>query len=163
MIKFRGTVIAILAAAALTCVALAMARAEKPAPAIPHDPMVFLAPNEMRTTGVNVVRLVDTAEMEYKRTHGGYVTWDELYRSGLIAKDQKRWQQFNDLELAAGSQVVPGWTLALIPSADGQSYELSLRNLGDRCQFSFFSDQRGVIYEGSAIGCLRAEIVPAHQ
>lgn len=165
MNKPRGIVVAILCAGALTCAALAVAQAQKPAPVPPRDRMAgmaLIAPNDSRMIGVSAVRLINTAEMEYKHAHGGYATWDELYRSGLIANDQKRWQQFNGLELAAGPEVVAGWTLALIPSADGQSYELSLRNLGDKCQFSFFSDQRGLIFQGNVIDCA-AGIVPASQ
>jgi len=162
MNNLRRTIIAIFATGALTCAALAMAQAGKPVPAIPHDPMVLQAPNETGATGVNVVRLINTAEMEYKRAHGGYAKWDELYRSGIIASDQKRGPQFSGVQLAAGPEVVPGWTLALIPSADGQTYELSLRNLGDKCQVSFFSDQRGLIYEGKVIGCAAVEAIPAH-
>src|SRR5487761_205515 len=161
MNRLRGTVIAIFAAGALTCAALAMAQAGKPAPAIRHDPMVFQAPNETLATGVNVVRLINTAEMEYKRAQGSYATWDVLFRSGLISDLQKR-PFFGGVHLAAGPEAVPGWTLALIPSAEGQSYELSLRNLGDKCQFSFFSDQRGLIYEGQVIGCEAVEAIPAH-
>ncbi len=160
MNKFRGTILAIFVAGALTCAALAMAQAGKPAPAIPHDPTVLQAPNAVRTTGVNVVRLINTAEMEYRHAQGRYATWAELYRSGSIANGQKRWPLFSGLQPAAGPEVVPGWTLALIPSADGQTYELSLRNLGDKCQFSFFSDQRGLIYQGQVIGCEAAEAVP---
>ncbi|MGH9865567.1 MAG: hypothetical protein ACRD4H_09165, partial [Candidatus Acidiferrales bacterium] len=106
--------------------------------------------------------LINTAQGEYKSAHGGYATWNELYRSGIITSDQKRWEQFNNLELSAGPEVVRGWTLAMITSGDNQSYELSLRNLSDKCQFSFFSDQRGLIYQGNVIGC-DAGIVPASQ
>lgn len=80
MNKLRGTAIAILAAGALACAALAMAQARESAPTVPHDPMVFQAPSAVRTTGVNVVRLINTAEAEYKGAHGGYASWPELYR-----------------------------------------------------------------------------------
>lgn len=162
MNRLRGTVIATLAAGALACTALAMAQAREPAPAVPHDPMVFQAPNAVRTTGVNVVRLINTAEVEYKNAHGSYATWSELYRSGLIAKHEKQGLMFGNLNLSGGPEVVPGWTLAMIVAADGQSYELSLRNLEDKCQFSFFSDQRGLIYEGNVIGCETAQAILVH-
>jgi hypothetical protein len=49
---------------------------------------------------------------------------------------------------------VPGWLLTVIVSHDGKSYQLSLRNLGDkRCRFSLFSDESGLIYQGNVIGC----------
>jgi hypothetical protein len=163
MNKLRGTATAILAAAALACTALAMAQSAERPPAVPHDPMVFQAPNAVRTTGVNVVRLINTAEAEYKSAHGGYATWSELYRSGIISKHEKPGLMFGNLNLSEGPEVVPGWTLAMIVAADGQSYELSLHNLADKCGFSFFSDERGLIYEGSVIGCETAQAIPVHQ
>ncbi|HEV2313814.1 MAG TPA: hypothetical protein VGR94_00790 [Candidatus Acidoferrales bacterium] len=163
MNRLRGTAIAILAAGALACAALAVAQSGEPAPAVPHDPMVFQAPNAVRTTGVNVVRLINTAEAEYKSAHSGYATWPELYRSGIIAKHEKARLMFGNLNLSEGPEVVPGWTLAMIVAADGQSYELALRNLPDKCQFSFFSDQRGLIYEGNVIGCETAQAILVHQ
>ena len=162
MNKLRGTVVAILAAGALACAALAMAQSREPAPAVPHDPMVFQAPNPARSTGVNVVRLINTAEAEYNSMHSGYATWSELYRSGIIAKHEKQGLMFGDLNLSEGPEVVPGWTLAMIVAANGQNYELSLRDLKDKCQFSFFSDQRGVIYEGNVIGCETAQAILVH-
>lgn len=168
MTKLRGIVIAILAAGALACAALAMAQATKQAPPA-REPSgqlkryaAIIQPDDMRTTGVNVVRLINTAEMEYKRAHSGYATWPELYRSGIIAKHEKPGLMFGNLNLSEGPEVVPGWTLAMIVAADGQSYELSLRNLPDKCQFSFFSDQGGLIFQGNVIGC-EAGMVPATQ
>lgn len=163
MNKLRGTVIAILAAGTLAGAALAMAQSREPAPAIPRDPMVFQAPNPVRATGVNAVRLINTAEAEYKSAHGGYATWSELYRSGIITKHEKPGLMFGNLNLSEGPEVVPGWTLAMIVAADSQSYELSLHNLADKCGFSFFSDQRGLIYEGNVIGCETAQVIPAHR
>lgn len=69
---------------------------------------------------------------------------------------------FGNLNLSQGPEVVPGWTLAMIVAADGQSYELSLHKLGDKCGFSFFSDQRGVIYEGNVIGCETTQAILVH-
>lgn len=162
MNKLRGTAIAILAAGALACAALTMAQAGKSTPPIPHDPMVFQAPDVARTRGVNVVRLINTAEAEYKSAHGGYAAWPELYRSGIIAEHEKPGLMFGNLNLSEGPEVVPGWSLAMIVAADGESYELSLRNLKDKCQFSFFSDERGLIYEGNVIGCETAQAILVH-
>lgn len=163
MNKLRGAAIAILAAGALACAALTMAQAIKQAPPAsePYRQLepdaAIIQPNEARATAVNVVREINTAEVEHSAWHGTYASWNELHSA---RDEQKRWQR---LQLSAGPEIVPGWTLSLVASADGKSFELSLRNLADKCGFSFFSDQRGVIYEGSAIGCARVEIAPAHQ
>ncbi|HVA16572.1 MAG TPA: hypothetical protein VMV59_02550 [Candidatus Dormibacteraeota bacterium] len=163
MTKLRGTIVAMFAAGALACAALAMAQAQKPAPPAsePYRPLkrdaAIIQPNDARATAVNVVREINTAEVEHSAWHGTYASWNELYSA---TDEQKRWQR---LQLSAGPEIVPGWTLSLVASADGKSFELSLRSLADKCGFSFFSDQRGVIYEGSAIGCAKVEVVPAHR
>jgi hypothetical protein len=69
---------------------------------------------------------------------------------------------FGNLNLSEGPEVAPGWTLAMIVAADDQSYELSLHNLPDKCGFSFFSDQRGLIYEGNVIGCETTQTILVH-
>lgn len=163
MNKLRGTAIAILAAGALACAALAMAQAVKPLPPVndPYRPLkrdaAIIQANDARTTAVNVVREINTAEVEHSAWHGTYASWNELYSA---RDEQKRWQR---LQLSAGPEIVRGWALSLVASADGKSFELSLRSLADKCGFSFFSDQGGVIYEGSAVRCARVEIVPVHQ
>jgi hypothetical protein len=163
MDKLRGTAIAILAAGVLACAASAMAQAIKQAPPAsePYRPLkrdaAVIQPNDARATAVNVVREINTAEVEHSAWHGTYASWNELYS---VPEEQKRWQR---LQLSAGPEIVPGWTLSLVASADGKNFELSLRSLADKCGFSFFSDQGGVIYEGSAVRCARVEMVPAHQ
>ncbi|MGB7229056.1 MAG: hypothetical protein WBD26_15020, partial [Candidatus Acidiferrales bacterium] len=69
---------------------------------------------------------------------------------------QKNWQP---LHLSVGPEVVPGWELSLVAAADGQSFQLSVRNLADPCRLSFFSDQNGIIYEGGALNC-SVQLVP---
>ena len=168
MIKLRGTAIAILVAGALACAAPAMAQAIKQAPPArePYRQLkrdaAILRPSDERAIGVDVVRLINTAEAEHKSAHGGYAAWPELYRSGIIAKHEKQGTMFGNLNLSEGPEVVPGWTLAMIVAADGQRYELSLHNSADRCGFSFFSDQRGLIYQGNVIGCETAQAILVH-
>lgn len=108
---------------------------------------------DSRQTGVNIVRLINTAEMNYKHAHGNYATWDELFRSGVISEREKPATPFQGLRLTGGPEVVPGWALNLVTTAKGQAYALSLRHLTDTCGFSFFSDEHGIIYQGGVIDC----------
>lgn len=109
---------------------------------------------DSRVIGIDVVRSIETAEVEHKEWHGSYASWDELYRA---PDEQRRWQH---LQLSAGPEVVPGWRLKLVAAADGEHFELSLHNVADKCGFSFFSDEHGVIYQGGAIDC-SIELKPA--
>ncbi len=156
MNRMRAVAVAMVAFVVLACSILAIAQQQKTAP-----PRNTLAPlqavetsRDSRLTGVSVVRLINTAELDYKYGHGGYATWDELFRSGAVSAHEKPGTQFQSRSLSAGPEVVPGWNLAVVVSSDRRNYELALRSVDDKqCRFSFFSDDSGVIYEGNVIGC----------
>lgn len=114
-------------------------------------------------TGLNVVRLINKAEGDYRRENGAYATSGELLLYGVT---QVRGPlltpsaHFQRTQLSAGPEVVPGWNLSLVVSADRHNYELTLRRVDDKqCRFSFFSDDSGQIYEGGAISC-SVEVAP---
>lgn len=151
---------AILVGTTLACVALAATQTQRTQP-----PRVnaaddqgydgaFETTRDSRLVGVNVVRLINTAEADYKNAHGSFAGWDELYGSSAITTAQRSWPSTNGLTLASGPEVVKGWFLMLMVSRDGKAYQLSLHNLSDKqCRFSLFSDQSGLIYQGNVIGC----------
>lgn len=143
---------AILVGAILICGTLATAKAQLRQEV--YRPGAFETVRESRLIGVSVVRLINTAEQDYRDAHGRFATWDELNRSGALAGARKRSPEPKGLALSTGPEVVPGWMLAIIVSHDGKTYQLSLRNVGDReCRFSFFSDPSGLVYQGSVVGC----------
>lgn len=150
---------AVLVGTTLACVGLAWAqtqRVQRPRINAADDQGydgAFETARDSRLVGVNVVRLINTAEADYKDAHGSYVGWDELYRSGAITTAQSSWPG-TKLTLASGPEVVKGWFLMVMVSRDGKAYQLSLRNLADtQCRFSLFSDQSGLVYQGNVIGC----------
>ena len=149
MNRMRAVAVGILASSALACGALVVAQQQSD---IQH-PQAIETSRQSRLTGVNVVRLINTAEMDYKYAHGKYATWDELFRSGAISDRERPATKFQGLKLSLGPEVVPGWALSLVTAAEGQNYELSLKNSADACGFAFFSDQSGLIYQGGVIGC----------
>jgi hypothetical protein len=134
---------------------------------------------EERAKAVSFVRLINTAENWYNRgvntktgaieAHGRYASWDELNNSGALktVQDQFRSQAsgarvslrssvqraaVKDLQVSAGPEVMPGYRLDLLLSVDRQSYSLALHDTRDGDGlFSLFSDQRGIIYSGSAL------------
>jgi hypothetical protein len=139
----------ILAAAILTCVTLAIAQVRRP----PLDrPGAFETVRDSRLIGAHVVRLINTAELDYSDAHGSFAEWNALYRSGAVVAAEKRSSEGTGL--GPGPEVVPGWFLSIVVSPDGKSYQLSLRNIDDKqCRFSFFSDASGLIYQGNVIDC----------
>lgn len=155
MNRMRAVTIGIVASSAFVCAALVTAQQQQTAP--PRNDLAGVqaveTSRDSRVIGVAAVRTIETAEVEHKAWHGAYASWDELYRA---PDEQKRWER---LHLSAGPEIVPGWELRLVASADGKHFELSLSNASDECAVSFFSDERGMIYQGVALGC-SAELVP---
>ena len=108
------------------------------------------------THAVNVVRLLNTAEVYAHRAQARYVSFPELVSSGALNEAAKMNQDLNsalaDLDLNKGAGV-RGFDLAIVVSSDGGTYKVSLTSKGD-CVAAYFSDERGIIYTGRPIGCL---------
>ena len=139
-----------LAATMLICVTLAIAQVQR----LVERPGAVETVRDSRLIGAHVVRLINTVELEYRQTHSSFADWTELYQSGAIAAAETRSPEATGLAFKPGPEVIPGWSLAIVVSRDGKSYQLSLRNVDDKqCRFSFFSDPSGIIYQGNVIGC----------
>ena len=115
---------------------------------------------EERAKAVNVVRLINTAEMSYSMgtkkdatdAHGHYASWAELYRSGVLKAVQDKWAMFKDLQVSASPELMPGFHLDLLVSADGKSYSIALHDTKDGDGlFTVFSDRNGIIFLGSPL------------
>jgi hypothetical protein len=119
------------------------------------------SPNEeQRAKAVNVVRLINTAELSYSNgtkkdgsdAHGHYASWDELYKSGILKTVQDQWPMVKDLKVSASPELMPGYQLDLLVSANGKSYSIALHDKRDGDGlFSVFSDQNGIIFLGSPL------------
>jgi len=116
--------------------------------------------HEERARAVNLVRLINTAEQRYNGgtgkgatdAHGRYASWDELFKSGILKTVQDQWAMVKDLQVSASAEVMQGYHLDLLVSADGKSYSVALHDTreGDGL-FSVFSDQNGLIFLGSPL------------
>ena len=115
-----------------------------------------------RAKAVNAVRLINTAELRYLQgtkpksdaieAHNRYASWDELYKSGALKVVQGEWAAVKDVDLSAGPEVLPGYHLDLVVSADGKAYALALHdNKPGDGHFAVFSDQNGLIFTGAPI------------
>ncbi|HEX5411278.1 MAG TPA: hypothetical protein VFZ27_05405 [Terriglobia bacterium] len=117
-------------------------------------------------TAVNIVRAINTAEVVTCRSKGGnqdrsahFLPWNGLRNAPCLKKAQshywgKRFGDVSSLSFSPGPEISRGLLLHLVVSADGQHYNVWLGQRPEvHCGFVFFSDERGVIYEGKAIGC----------
>jgi beta-lactamase regulating signal transducer with metallopeptidase domain len=106
---------------------------------------------------VNVVRLINTAEADYKMKMGKYASWQDLLDSPTFQETLNRTQNVYHLEksaLASGPEIIPGYQLRLVVSPAGDDYILSLEEAPfEDCSIFFYSDDRGIIQEGKNIGC----------
>jgi hypothetical protein len=98
------------------------------------------------------VKTIVTADVVYTSSHGSFASWDDLYQSADV---RKSWEP---LHISAGPEVVPGWKLSLVASGDGQSFQIALLNIANKCWLSVFRSQDGRIYEGGSVDCV--QLVP---
>jgi uncharacterized protein involved in copper resistance len=108
---------------------------------------------------VNLLRAINTAEMDYKNKHGVYASKDALLASDEFTGKGMAWAAKNDPQLANahvsnGPEVLPGWSLRLNLAADGNGYVVLLEDITDKsCAYAAVTDERGVIRQSKTIGC----------
>lgn len=121
-----------------------------------HTPQTQ-ASNPMLTPlekAVEVVRVINAAEYDYRTDHDRFGSWDEVYASGAVTNLQQTWPRMKDLSIASGPEVIPGFRLTLLVDNDRSAYSLSLHEMKSHgCGLSVFSDQSGLIYEGTIVDC----------
>jgi len=129
------------------------AQGPKTAPGIPDRE------RERRSLAVNIVRAINTAEANYKKSNGVYATWDMLLGHGDFSESGTKWapESFPTVAHAMygpGPEIVPGWKLRLNLSKNGVSYDLILEDVTDpKCGYAVVSDDRGVVRQGKSVDC----------
>jgi hypothetical protein len=155
MKSMRVTAIGLVVAGGLACSALLAGQQEagkQQAMAMPASP-----PPELQT-GISLVKTVVTAEIVYSTSHGSFVSWNELYQS---SNTQKLWQPSSEqpnspqLQISAGPEVIPGWTLSVLASPDGKAFQVWARNSANQCGLSVLSNESGLIYAGGYWNCVQ--------
>ncbi|HEV2489598.1 MAG TPA: hypothetical protein VGT03_07305 [Candidatus Acidoferrales bacterium] len=161
MTRFCGTLLVLSTASALTFAGVAFAQSGNPSRTPAVRPMAVERVQDSRMIAVSLVKFLNSAEADYKLKEGNFASWTELDSSAYFLAGKSRWAQTEGVPINSGPEIIPGWRLSLVRSADGASYQLMLQNVGDKeCMFSFFSDQSGLIYRGQVLDC-PAHVVPA--
>lgn len=114
--------------------------------------------DERRTFAVGLARAINTAEVNYKKNHDGYATWDNLQSNGDFSSGGTKWAgdstTLSHALYGPAPEVVPGWKLRLAVSADGKHYDLLLEDANDpKCQFAVITDERGLVRHAKSISC----------
>jgi hypothetical protein len=107
-----------------------------------------------REKAIEVVRVINAAEYDYRTDHGRFGPWNEVYASGAVTNLEQSWPRMKDLSIASGPEVIPNFHLTLLVAEEGGAYSLSLHEMQSHgCGLSVFSDQSGLIYQGTVIDC----------
>jgi hypothetical protein len=117
---------------------------------------------------IEVIRAINAAEYDYRNAHGRFGSWCAVYVAGwrtlgslgLRTRGENPVQTWRDLSIA-DAEVIPGYRLTLLVADDGTAYSVSLHDMGTHgCGPSVFSDQSGLIYQGTIIDCPQIVDVP---
>ena len=107
---------------------------------------------------VSVVRLFSAAEIDYFHTNSRYASLAELIKSKQLAQTAMASPEylpaFKGVNLQSDSEPVAGYVLGLIVGSDGRTFKLSLTQKSDKCGLGVFTDEKAILYEGSAINCV---------
>lgn len=116
-----------------------------------HGPNETPQENDRRMHALAVTRFVNTVEHRYKNTHGKFLPSSELQDAAIVGEmGLTDTYAHKNASFAAGTDVLQGFELSFTLGED--SYSFRVTDKMDPCGFSFFSDQRAVIFEGHAIG-----------
>jgi hypothetical protein len=117
-------------------------------------PSASEAEHAKRSLAISFLRVINTAELEYKMKHGPYASKDVLLASEEFKRRENRIEQLAKAALSNGPEVLPGWSLRLNVTADGTAYDLLLEDTTDKtCAYAAVTDERGIIRESRPIGC----------
>ena len=94
---------------------------------------------------VNAVRFLNTAEYSYKGKNGKFGELDALKSSEQWKTTAERFPMLNSSGLA------PGYDISLITDAAGNKYTISAKAIDNRCSTNFFSDEKGLIFQGTPL------------
>jgi hypothetical protein len=109
--------------------------------------------SQRRVMALFAVRIINTAELMQHSKSGKYVSLAELGNSPAMerfTKMQGAWSEtYKMMTFAPDKDIVPGFEARL--TTDGKSYSIIVIDITDPCNYSFFSDEKGVIYTGQPL------------
>jgi hypothetical protein len=110
-----------------------------------------------RQFAISLLRTINTAEVVDVQTYGSFSSWQTLlthnpaYFGKFIAMHR---QQLPNTNFVEPPEILPGWSLRLNVHADGQEYDLLLRDLTDKkCGYAAGTDENAVIWQSKWIDC----------
>ena len=105
-----------------------------------HGPGELPEEAARRSVAVAAVRVINTAQMRSKAQARNFLNTAEVLQLPDLVQLR---------EAAQDNEVAPGWHLRLWTATDG--YIFTISDTTDPCRFSYFSDDRGLIYTAQPI------------
>ena len=114
--------------------------------------------NARHQLAIDLLRSINTAELDYKLRHTGYADWKTLVTNAYFTSSGTKWAPKDSplakLQFSKSSEILPEWSLRLNVSADAKAYDLLLEDLkDDKCGYAAITDDRGVIRQAKSIDC----------
>jgi hypothetical protein len=107
---------------------------------------------------IALLRTINTAEVVDQSTYGFYSSWQTLlshnpkYFDEFIATHRRELP--NTQQFADPPEILPGWDLRMNMHADGQGYDLLLRDMTDKkCGYAAVTNENVIIWQAKAIDC----------
>ena len=111
-----------------------------------------------RQFAISLIRQINTAEVVELSTYGSFSSWQTLQAHHVEYFDQfiaMHRQQAPDARFADAPEILPEWNLRLNVHADGQGYDLLLRDLTDKkCGYAAGTDEKAIIWQSKWIDCV---------
>lgn len=105
---------------------------------------------QKRKLAVNIVRAINTAELNYRMKHNRFATIEELRAAGAFPKADNNSPAMAALAAFVGPDI-GGFYLRLFVAPGGSQFNLSLHDERDKSLWSGFSDDKLLIYTGTVI------------
>ena len=103
-----------------------------------------------RHLALSILRTINTAEVVDRSKYGTYSSWQTL----LAHYPEYFIQLMPNTAFADEPEILPGWNLRMNIHADGQGYDILLRDMTDKkCSYAAISDENAVIWQGKTIDC----------
>jgi hypothetical protein len=107
---------------------------------------------QQRVDAVNVMRLLNTSEAKCRAKSKKYASLEELVSSGALTETKSSADLgTEELNYAAPAHLLPGFSIQLTTSRDGDRYQVSLIDDTHEPHWALFSDEKGLIFEGQPI------------
>jgi hypothetical protein len=109
------------------------------------------AQEEKMPTPAGILRLINTAQAIHLKNHGTFATWNQLQGSSEWAQAVSTYPV--KYALGTSQEIVPGYQLRMFLADDKREYGVSLSRGQSGCDAAWFSNSKGLVYEGKPVGC----------